>query len=58
MALYEYVRQVIERLPDLSNRPEFDMPWTLAKDRSHFYRLDVGGTIYRLDLPSGDVRRL
>lgn len=56
MPVYEERVRACSRIPALWFAPEWDGPWKLSGDRSHFYRFTTGGTIYRLDVEDGDVR--
>jgi hypothetical protein len=59
VTIYEPTTRTVERIPDLRNKPLFREPWRLSGRPvdPHWWRIDAAGTIYRVELPSGDVRR-
>lgn len=58
--IHELTSRTVERIPDLSHRPEFDGPWQGQRVNgriTHWWRIDTVGTIYRVEVPSGEARR-
>lgn len=60
--LHNHTTEMVERLPEMPHRAVFNEPWRLARPDGtslmgpYWWRIDEAGTIYRVDVATGDIR--